>query len=103
MARQASRWLPFRLLTRECGRFLAAASAAESLPELRVPCSVIAGTGGPLGRFLPFGREPNDWIVSVAEATIDPQSTTTLSAVHSFLMDSPQARARVLAAFATRA
>lgn len=97
MARWASRWLPFRLFTRDCGRFLA---TCESLPELRVPCTAIAGTGGPLGRYLPFGREPNDWIVSVAEATIDPQSTMTFSAVHSFLMDYPEVRTRVLRAFA---
>jgi pimeloyl-ACP methyl ester carboxylesterase len=100
IARQASRWLLFRQLASECGRFLAATQSFESLPELRVPCTAIAGTSGPLGRYWPFGREPNDGIVSVAEAAIDPQSTATLAAFHSFLMDSPQVRARVIAAFA---
>jgi len=100
MARQASRWLLFRLLTRECGRFLAAPGEFDTIPPPHVPSTVIAGTGGPLGRFWPFGRELNDGIVSVAEATIDAQSTTTVEAFHSFLMDSPQVRARVIAAFA---
>jgi hypothetical protein len=100
MARRASRWLPFRLLTRECGRFLATAANFESLPPLCVPCTVIAGTGGPLGRLLPFGAEPNDGIVSVAEATIDRESTAMTGALHSFLMDYAEVRERVLAAFA---
>jgi pimeloyl-ACP methyl ester carboxylesterase len=100
MARQASRWLPFRLLTRECGRLLATASTFESLPELRVPHTVIAGTNGPRGRFLPLGREPNDWIVSVTETMIEPQSTIPIAASHTFMMNYSQVRARVLAAFA---
>jgi pimeloyl-ACP methyl ester carboxylesterase len=99
MAQQASRWLPFRVFTGECGRFLAATTSFEGLPPLRVPCTVIAGTGGPLGRLWVFGREPNDGIVSVTEATIESDSTTTLAALHSFLMDYPEVRKRVLAAF----
>jgi hypothetical protein len=100
MARQASRWLPFRLLTRECGRFLATPSSFESLPKLRVPHTVIAGTNGPIGRIFPFGREPNDWIVSLKETMIESQSTTSIAASHTFMMNYSQVRARVLAAFA---
>ena len=100
MARLACRWLPFRLLTRECGRYLATASNFENLPQLSVPCTVIAGTAGPLGRFWPFGTEFNDGIVSVSEVEIERDSTTTIAALHSFLMDYSEVRARVLAAFA---
>jgi len=100
MARLASQWLPFRLLTRECGRYLATALNFETLPQLSVPCTVIAGTGGPIGRFWPFGTEFNDGIVSVAEVEIERDSTTTIAALHSFLMDYSEVRAQVLAAFA---
>jgi hypothetical protein len=65
-----------------------------------VPYTVIAGTSGPLSRFLPFGQEQNDGIVSVSEATLDRDATATLVGLHSFLMDFPEVRKRVLAAFA---
>jgi pimeloyl-ACP methyl ester carboxylesterase len=100
LARWASRWRPFRLLTGECGRLLASVSDRETLPPLRVPCTVIAGTGGPLSRLLPFGQEPNDWIVSVSEAMIDSGSTIPIAASHTFMMNYTQVRARVVAAFA---
>jgi alpha-beta hydrolase superfamily lysophospholipase len=99
MARLASRWLPFRLLARECGRFLASAHESGRLPQLCVPCTVIAGTSGPLGRLYPFGNDPNDAIVTVTEAALDPDTVITLPVLHSFMMDSPAVRERVLAAF----
>jgi pimeloyl-ACP methyl ester carboxylesterase len=100
MARLAWRWLPFRVLTRECGRFLATLDESNPLPALSVPYSVIAGTRGPSGRLLPFGSEPNDVIVSVAETTIDAARCTTRPVFHSFMMDSPAVRDWVVSAFA---
>jgi pimeloyl-ACP methyl ester carboxylesterase len=99
MARLASRWLPFRLLTRECGRFLATPEEFDRLPPLRVPTTIIAGTSGPRGRFSPFGNEVNDGLVSVAEAALENAELIQLPALHTFMMDSPDVRERVLAAF----
>jgi len=99
MARLASRWLPFRLLAGSCGRFLADSDLIASLPRPRVPFTAIAGTGGPCGRFSPFGQDVNDGLVSVAEAAIEAESLLQFRAIHSFLMDSPAIRACVLDAF----
>ncbi len=99
MARLASRWLPFRLLTRDCGRFLVASDGFAHLPPLRVPTTVIAGTAGPRGRFSPFGDEVNDGLVAVAETAIENMELIQLPVLHTFMMDSPAVHERVLAAF----
>jgi len=96
MARLASLWLPFRLFTRECGRFLAYRDEFESVPIPRVPFTVIAGTGGPLGRYWPFGEEANDGIVSVEEVVLHPAKLLSFPVLHSFMMDSPLVRARIV-------
>ena len=98
MAAFASRWLPFRLLTRSCGRFLAKPLECAGLPPLRVPFTVIAGTAGPCGRLSPFGHEPNDGVVAVAETAPDPLAVVRFPVFHSFMMDSPAVRARVVSA-----
>jgi hypothetical protein len=103
MARLASRWRPFRLLTRDCGRFLSAPGEFDRLPPLGVPCTVIAGTGGPCGRFCPFGDEVNDGLVSLAEATPELAQVIPLPVFHTVMMDSPAVRAWVLASFAQSA
>ena len=97
MARLASRWWPFRLFARECGRFLA--TPPELLPPLPVLATVIAGTGGPRGRFWPFGDEANDGIVAVAEAAIEHAQVVQLPVLHTVMMDSLAVRDRILAAF----
>jgi hypothetical protein len=95
-AQIASRWLPFRLVTRSCGRFLAAEGA---VPLPAVPYTLIAGTAGPAGRWSPFGDEPNDGLVGVAETRIRPADAPLLvPALHSFLMDHPAVRSAVAAA-----
>jgi hypothetical protein len=101
MARLASRWLPFRLLTRDCGRFLSSPDGFDQLPPPRIPCTVIAGTGGPCGRYCPFGDEVNDGLVSLAEAAIELAEVVQLPVFHTVMMDSPAVRARIIAAFAT--
>lgn len=98
-ARLASRLFPFRLLTRGCGRFLC---LADAVPVPTVPYTLVAGTAGPTGRFGPFGNEPNDGLVSVAECRITPaDEPLTVPAVHTFLMDHPAVRAAVAAAMMT--
>jgi pimeloyl-ACP methyl ester carboxylesterase len=93
LARFAWRWRPFRLLTRDCGRFLASADGFASLAEHRMPCTTIAGTAGPCGRFSPFGADANDGVVAVDET----DATVLLPALHTFLMDAPAVRERILA------
>ena len=100
MGRLASRRLPFRLFARECGRFLATLEEFNRLSPLRMPTTVIAGTGGPRGRFSPFGNEVNDGLVSVAEAALAGAEVIQLPVLHTIMMDSPSVRERVLAAFA---
>ena len=101
MAELASRWRPFRLLARDCGRFLASPDEFISLPSPCVPCTVIAGSGGPCGRLSPFGDSLNDGLVSVAEAAIETAALAQFPVFHTIMMDSPAVRTRVLAAFAT--
>jgi pimeloyl-ACP methyl ester carboxylesterase len=97
LARLAWRWLPFRLFTRDCGRLLATADGFESLAELRVPCTMIAGTAGPCGRFSPFGTDANDGVVSVCET----RAGVLLPVLHTFMMDAAAVRERILAIMTT--
>jgi pimeloyl-ACP methyl ester carboxylesterase len=98
VARLAWTWFPpFRLFTRDCGRFLMSASAFAALPDLFVPFTVIAGTAGPCGRFSPFGDEPNDGLVAVSEARIAGSEPVLLPVLHTFMMDAPSVRARITA------
>ncbi|QDU21184.1 esterase/lipase family protein [Urbifossiella limnaea] len=96
----ASRFAPFRWLTRDCGRFL---RSSEAVPVPTVPYTLVAGTAGATGRWSPFGNEPNDGLVSVAETRILPADEPLLvPALHTFLMDHPAVQSAVVAAMITR-
>lgn len=95
------RWLPFRLLVGTAGRFLAHPAEYARLPVPDMPCTVIAGTGGPVGRFSPFGNEPNDGIVSVSETDLPGADTLLVPAWHTWMMAHPQAQARIAAIMTT--
>lgn len=98
MARWAWRVQPFRLWTRECGRMLAGLNPYPVLPPLAIPHTIIAGTGGPCWRWSPFGNEPNDSVVAVAETRItDAGDPVLVPALHSFLMDDAHVRRLVVA------
>jgi pimeloyl-ACP methyl ester carboxylesterase len=98
MARLAWRWVPpFRIFTRDCGRFLTAPDEFAALPELRVPFTVIAGTAGPRGRWSPFGDEPNDGLVSVSEARVGSAEPVLLPVLHTVMMDALAVRGRISA------
>lgn len=95
----ASRFAPFRWLTRDCGRFL---RSSEAVQVPTVPYTLVAGTAGPTGRWSPFGNDANDGLVSVAEARIVPTDEPVLvPAMHTFLMDHPAVRRAVAAAMMT--
>ena len=91
------RWLPFRLYAGTCGRFLAHPAEYDALPVPPLPCTVIAGTAGPVGRFSPFGVEPNDGIVSVSETVLPGAEVVTVRAWHTWMMESGAVQAAVAA------
>jgi pimeloyl-ACP methyl ester carboxylesterase len=98
MARLAWKWLPlFRLFTRGCGRLLTSPEAFATLPELRVPFTVIAGTAGPRGRWSPFSNDVNDSLVAVDEARVPGSEPVLLPVLHSVMMNSPAVHERILA------
>lgn len=91
------KWLPFRLLSGTSGRFLAHPAEYDRLPVPTVPCTVIAGTAGPVGRLSPFGMEPNDGIVAVSETDLAGAETLLVPAWHTWMMAHPQVHARLAA------
>lgn len=83
-----TRW-PFRRLRGECGQALADAAWFEHLPQVTVPYTIVAGTGGWCGRCSPFDDEPNDGAVAVSETRISDQDQPVLiPALHTFIMNS---------------
>jgi hypothetical protein len=63
-----SRFYLYRRLTGEMGQLLADDRFMQQLPLLP-STKIYAGTGGPRAAWLPFGRDLNDGILSLAEAT----------------------------------
>lgn len=97
LAPQAARVPPFRWFTGECGRRLASPDYFRSLPQPAVPCTVIAGTRGPTGKWSPFGSEPNDGVVAVSETVLSPSAAPqTVRAAHTFIMNNSLVQAAVL-------
>lgn len=94
LARQLGvRWA-YRRLMGESGANLASESFYRSLPAPPVPYTIVAGTAGPRGRWSPFGDEPNDWIVAVAETRIrDDDAIVVLPVTHTFMMNNTEVQA----------
>jgi hypothetical protein len=84
------KWLPFRVFAGTAGRFLATPAEYERLPLPSVPCTVIAGTAGPVGKLSPFGVEPNDGVVWVGEAELAGAELVRVPAWHTWMMAHPQ-------------
>lgn len=95
LAARVWKWRPFRWLFGTCGRFLAHPAEYERLPAASVPCTVIAGTAGPVGKFSPFGNDPNDGVVSVSETELSGADTHLVPAWHTWMMAHPQVHAVV--------
>ncbi len=81
----------YRRLMGEMGQLLANEDFMNSLPWPAMPCYVYAGTGGPTGKYSPFGDQPNDGILTVAETKIV-SSTPVIQvpSLHTFIMNSRQ-------------
>jgi hypothetical protein len=102
LATRAWRRLPFRLLTRDCGRFLACPDSIPALPAPTVPYTLIAGTAGPRGRFSPFGDDPNDGVVAVDEVRLRDGDPVHLFPVwHTVMMNDGGVKRAVAAAMMT--
>ena len=92
----------FRLLTRDCGRFLATPARYSALPLPTYPHTLLAGTAGPRGRYSPFGDDPNDGVVAVSEMHIRPDDRPELFPVwHTIMMYNPVVRRRIVAILST--
>lgn len=90
MAAHAWKWLPFRVFAGQSGRFLATPAEYARLPVPHYPCTVIAGTAGPVGRLSPFGNDPNDSVVSVSETELPGADHFTVPAWHTWMMAHPR-------------
>jgi hypothetical protein len=77
-----------RLLGGEIAQLLANQQFMESLPLTDVPTKIYAGTGGPLGRYSPFGNELNDGVLTVKETLLPDVPMQTTPTIHTFIMNS---------------
>jgi pimeloyl-ACP methyl ester carboxylesterase len=77
----------FRLFTGEMGQLLASKQFMDALPVPDVPTKIYAGTGGPRGRWSPFGEAPNDGLLAVPETMLPSIPIQTIPAIHSFIMN----------------
>ena len=63
---------------------------------------MIAGTAGPRGRLSPFGDEPNDGVVAVAETLVrEADEPVLLPVLHTWMMDDARVKRAVAAAMMT--
>jgi len=97
-----SRFWPYQVLMGEMGRLLATDEFMRRLPMPPTFFRIYAGTGGPRAPWLPFGMAENDGILSVSEATgACEASTLRIPALHTFIMNSPQACDDIVRSLAT--
>lgn len=107
LALYAWRALPFRWFTGQCGFNLTCPEFFETLPKVRSPYTLIAGTAGPRGAWSPFGDEINDGIVALSETWLDStdklqicgsRRCIQLPVWHTFMMNNPAVQAAVVQA-----
>ena len=77
----------FRFAAGEMGQLLANPEFMAALPVPGCLTRIYAGSAGPVGRWSPFGSEPNDGILTVKEASIPGISLTTVRKLHTFIMN----------------
>lgn len=87
IARALSENPVYRLLAGDAGRKLCDDDFFAELPAIDAPTLIVAGTRGPRSERLPFGGEPNDSILRLAETRLEEVPTLEVRAVHSFLMN----------------
>lgn len=104
LARRFRHLWPYRIVSGQVGQLLGDPHFFATLPPIRVPYTIIAGTGGSRGRWSLFGGEPNDGTVAVAETLVAPNDIPILvPARHTFMMNHPDVRKAVRRALADAA
>lgn len=89
-AKMFSTFLPYQLVNGEMGQLLAQDDFMEQLP-MPDNTKIYAGTVGPRIPWYPIGNAPNDFILSVEEATgVYSDIATTVHATHTFIMNSDE-------------
>lgn len=79
----------YKYLTSDCGQRVANAEFYKKLPKPAIPTTIIAGTGGPRGKWFPLGVEANDSVLTVQETQMGPEHAVILvPALHMFIMNS---------------
>jgi hypothetical protein len=93
---QQHRW--YRWLNGDVGQLLASPERISAIPSPAVPSTIIAGTGGPRGRWSLFGEDANDGIVALEEATNrSAGELIPLPVLHPWMMNDRRVRALLLA------
>ena len=77
-----------KLLGGEFNQILSSEKFMGSLPPTGVTTKIYAGTGGPRGRYSPFGEEPNDGVLTVKEASLPGVPIQMIPILHTFIMNS---------------
>lgn len=96
MARRlGNNWL-FRVATKDCGQLLASPERMAAIGAPKVPTTGIAGTRGIVSPHGPFGVEPNDGVVSLAEVSANWLRDQELVAVVHTLLPSSRRVAEVI-------
>jgi Alpha/beta hydrolase family len=91
LAPRAKRNPIYRYLTYDCGQQVANAEFYKVLPMPTIPTTIIAGSGGPRARWLPYGYEANDGAMSVQETYLGPEyEVIQVPSIHTFIMNSRQ-------------
>ncbi len=81
----------YRRLTTDCGQRVVSPEFYKNLPRPIIPTTIIAGTGGPRSRWLPYGYEANDGAMSVQDTYLGPEcEMIQVPSIHTFIMNSRQ-------------
>ena len=104
LARRLRGFWPYRFFNGDAGQRLADPDFLAHLPPLRIPYTILAGTGGRRGRLSPFGNDPNDGLVALSETRLLPDDPVIeVPARHTFLMNHRQVRQEILQIIAANA
>jgi hypothetical protein len=89
LAPRAARSRIYRRITSDCGQQAANPEFYRNLPKPAIPTTIIAGSGGPRSRWLPYGYEANDGAMSVQETYLGPEyEVIQVPSIHTFIMNS---------------
>jgi hypothetical protein len=89
LASRAARSRLYRHITNDCGQQVANPEFYKNLPMPTIPTTIIAGTGGPRSRWLPYGYEANDMAMTVEDTLLGPDhEVIRVPSVHTFIMNS---------------